>query len=117
MQEPQPPAKNAASTNPKKINLARAITKLEAEIRHNQRRIDQLQQQNARLTQKIRVMSRKPPAQPTDTTSSSRIADRRRPKRNLSQRFWFSMVLIGVCIAFVSAVIGFAVMRLMALFK
>jgi septal ring factor EnvC (AmiA/AmiB activator) len=117
VQEPQPPPKNAASTNPEKINLDRSIAKLEAEIRHNQRRIAQLQQQNARLTQKIRVMSRKPPSRSTNGTSSSRIADRRRPKRNLPQRFWFSIVLIGICIAILCALIGFVVMRLMALFK
>ncbi len=117
MQEPQPPANNAASINPKKINLDRSITKLTEQIRHNQRRIEQLQQQNARLTQKIRVMSRKPPSRPKNGTSSSRIADRRRPKRKLPQRFWFSMLLIAVCIAIGSGLIGFVVMRLMALFK
>jgi predicted RNase H-like nuclease (RuvC/YqgF family) len=115
--EPQPPAKTVASTNPKKINLDRSIAKLEAEIRHNQRRIEQLQQQNARLRQKIQDMSRKRSSRPTEASSSSRIADRRRPKRNLPQRFWFSMVLICVCIAIVSAIIGFAVMRLMSMIK
>ena len=114
MQEPQPPAKNVASTNPKKINLARAIAKLEAEIRHNQGRIDQLQQQNVRLTQKIRVMKQKNSSSSADATGSSRITDRRRPKRKSSQRFWFSMVLICISIAILSALIGFAVMRLMA---
>jgi hypothetical protein len=117
VQEPQPPAKNVASTNPNKTNLPRALAKLEGEIRQNQRRIEQLQQQNAKLTQKIRSMSRKPPSPGTDGTSSSRIADRRRPKRYSSQRFWLSIVLIFVCIAIFSALIGFAVMRLLALMK
>jgi seryl-tRNA synthetase len=117
VQEPRPPAQNVVSTNPNKINLPRAIAKLEGEIRQNQRRIEQLQQQNAKLTQKIRAMSRKPSSPGTDGTSSSRVADRRKPRRYSAQRFWFSIVVIFVCIAIFSALIGFAVMRLLALMK
>jgi seryl-tRNA synthetase len=113
VQEPQPPAKNVGSTNPKKTNLGRSIAKLEADLRHNQRQIEQLQEQNAKLTQKIQAMSRKRPPDSTSATSSGRISDRRRPKRNASQKFWLSMGLISMCIAIVCALIGFALMRLL----
>ncbi len=108
-------------------NPISTITELEAEIRHNQQRINRLQQRNDRLTQKLAQIDVPDPRlrqQPDRRQSASRSVSSaprtrkfRHPqpkKRPQLSRRWLSIGIIALCLAFTCATIGFAITRLVS---
>jgi uncharacterized coiled-coil protein SlyX len=94
------------------------ITELEAEIRHNQQRINRLQQRNNRLTQKLAQIDAANPrlTQKRSASSASRTREFRNPQpkpRQLSRK-WLSIGIISLCLALTCAIIGFAITRLVS---
>jgi septal ring factor EnvC (AmiA/AmiB activator) len=109
-------------------NLISTITELEAEIRHNQQRINRLQQRNDRLTQKLaqidapdprfRQQQDRPQSAPRSVSSAPRTRKFHHPqpkKRPQISRQWLSIGMIALCLAFTCATIGFAITRLVSM--
>jgi TolA-binding protein len=103
------------------------ITELEAEIRHNQQRINRLQQRNDRLIQKLAQIDAPDPrlrqpqyrqqSAPRSVSAVPRTTKFRRPqskKRPQLSRKWLSIGIIALCLAFTCATIGFAITRLVS---
>jgi septal ring factor EnvC (AmiA/AmiB activator) len=107
-------------------NPISTITELEAEIRHNQQRINRLQQRNDRLIQKLAQIDAPDPklrhqqdrrqSAPRTVSSASRTRKfhHPQPKRRQLSRQWLSIGVIALCLAFTCATIGFAITRLVS---
>jgi uncharacterized coiled-coil protein SlyX len=102
------------------------ITELEAEIRHNQQRINRLQQRNDRLIQKLAQIDasdlplhQQPDhhqSAPRSVSSAPRTRQFRhpQPKRRQLSRKWLSIGIVALCLALTCAIIGFAITRLVS---
>jgi septal ring factor EnvC (AmiA/AmiB activator) len=107
-------------------NPISTITALEAEIRHNQQRINRLQQRNDRLIHKLAQIDTSAPrfrqqqynrqSAPRSVSFAPRTRKSRQPKpksRQLSRQ-WLSIGIIAICLALTCAIIGFAITRLVS---
>jgi septal ring factor EnvC (AmiA/AmiB activator) len=107
-------------------NSISTITELEAEIRHNQQRINRLQQRNDRLIQKLaqidvpdprlRQQQDRQSAAPRSVSSAPRTRKFHHPQPNRRQlsRKWLSIGIVALCLALTCAIIGFAITRLVS---
>ncbi len=108
-------------------NPISTITELEAEIRHNQQRINRLQQRNDRLNQqlaqidasylRLRQQPDRRQSLPRSVSSAPRARKLRHPqpkKRPQLSRQWLSIGMVALCFALTCAIIGFAITRLVS---
>jgi septal ring factor EnvC (AmiA/AmiB activator) len=107
-------------------NPISTTTELEAEIRHNQQRINRLQQRNDRLIQKLAQIDAPDPrfrqqqsrrqSAPRSVASAPKTRKSRHPQpksRQLSRQ-WLSIGMVALCFALTCAIIGFAITRLVS---
>jgi cation transport ATPase len=118
MQQPQP--RNSVSAETRNLSLGRTVAKLESELRRNQRRIEQLHQRNAQISQKVAEIAHQPYRQPRQQQAVIPSATRtpasrqRQSQRSQKSRTWLSIVIIFLCIIVICGTIGFALTRLIA---
>jgi TolA-binding protein len=119
---PNPTAQYIMQASPKPRTPIQTSPKLEAEIRHNQRRIERLRQRNASLTQQLKEIApqsdryhRQAIASDAASTVTRTAKSRQiKPKRRQLSKQWLSIGIVLLCLIFCCGVIGFAVTRLIA---